>query len=76
MKYTRTDSGIVEVKGCFTCPHVRVDQDNGFTVMYCMKPLPGKLKTDGRNLISKWTGAYHASCPLASEAKNVPEVVK
>lgn len=80
MKYTRNDSGeVIEVKGCTTCPHVNIRQENGWGVMFCMKPPRGKGITAGKKLIGKWTGAYHASCPLASAQENVPavkEVVK
>lgn len=77
MKFTRTESGVVEVNGCQKCPHVQNRQEDGglrghWTVMYCMKTLPSVVKTDGRKLVGKWMGPYHASCPLPSEAEKVP----
>lgn len=77
MKFTRTESGVVEVKGCQKSPHVENRQEDGglrghWTVMYCMKSPVGQVTTTGKQLVGKWMGPYHASCPLPSEAEKVP----
>lgn len=73
MKYTRNEVGeVIPVKGCTTCPHVDIRQENGWGVMFCMKPSLGKVKTSGKKLVGRWEGPYHASCPLASVPENVP----
>jgi len=80
MKYTRTDAGVIEVKGCTTCPHMVPETDGGFTVMNCTKSVhsgpTGKPVKRNKKLTSHWTGAYHASCPLPSDPKMVPEEAK
>lgn len=73
MKYTRNDSNaVIEVRGCTTCPHMAKGFGNNEGFMFCEKPMAEKTKRH-KKLTSHWTGAYHASCPLPSDAKMVPE---
>jgi hypothetical protein len=76
MKYTRSESGaVVEVLGCTKCPHkVDVSKDDENFMQCCVLTLraDGKARPIKKKLIGKWTGAYHASCPLASDPKQVP----
>lgn len=80
MKYTRSEScEVVEVKGCTTCPHKQNHFAEGGSFMVCVAPTArpdGEYKPRKKKLTSHWEGAYHASCPLASEAKNVPVMAK
>ncbi len=71
MKYTRNESNeVIEVKGCTTCPHMENQYAAGVAFMVCRAPVAGNPRK--KKLTAHWTGAYHASCPLASMADNVP----
>lgn len=73
MKYTRNESNaVVEVHGCQRCPHMEKGFGNNEGFMFCTKPQPDRSKAR-KKLVGRWTGAYHASCPLPSDPKNVPE---
>jgi hypothetical protein len=77
MKYARNDSGeVIEVKGCTTCPHMAsIKGDDDWNYMHCQVPTlraDGTRKPINKKLVGKWTGAYHASCPLVSMPENVP----
>lgn len=80
MKYTRSETGeVVEVNGCTTCPHKQNHFRDVENFMVCVAPTAcpdGKYKPRKKKLTSHWEGGYHASCPLASEAKNVPAPAK
>lgn len=77
MKYTRTEAGeVIEVKGCTTCPHKSDHYERGIVAfMVCHAPTlraDNNFRPTKKKLIGKWTGAYHASCPLASKPEMVP----
>jgi hypothetical protein len=79
MKYTRTEAGeVIEVKGCTSCPHKSDHCEHGIVAfMVCRAPTlraDNNFRPTKKKLIGQWTGAYHASCPLPSEPKNVPEL--
>jgi hypothetical protein len=72
VKYTRDEfNRVIEVRGCTTCPHMADGFEGLVAVMYCTKPQPNKAKAN-KKLTSRWTGPYHASCPLASNPEMVP----
>lgn len=78
MKLTKLNGQIIEVKGCTSCPHKVDVSEGGGKFMRCeMKiKLPGgKFSNRKKKLVGNWAGAYHASCPLSSDASVTPQEV-
>ena len=80
MKYTRNESGeVVPVTGCQKCPHMVMGAVDLQPVMFCCVPklrAGGKYKASNRRLIGRWTGSYHATCPLASDPQNAAPIAE
>lgn len=82
MKYTRNESGeVVEVKGCTICPHKTDVSKGNENFMECHGPVLSAnakgdpiLKPRQKKLVGNWMGGYHASCPLASDPNQVPNI--